>query len=469
MKNVIARFAPSPTGFLHIGGIRTALINYIIVQQSKSQKKDSKFYLRIEDTDKMRSKKEFEESIINGLTWLGIKWDDRIIHQSERINRHYEVANQLLKNNNAYKCICTPETLEKKRLENKRKHINVKKLCIKCEKNEKVQSLKTNYCVRIKIPSEGKLLLKDKIQGNISLENKELDNFILLRNDGTPTYMLSVVVDDYDMNVNTIIRGNDHLNNTFRQVYIYKHMEWQIPEYSHLPLIHGEDGSKLSKRHGAIDVNELNNLGYIPKSIINNLILLGWSPKKINEIIEIDEIIELFDINKISRSASIFDYNKLNYLNNYYLKENKNYKFFENYILNNNNLSKFIKEDHIKIKRVFDSFKNNINYFSQIDAIIISYFDHSFRTKSHELLNENFNIILKDFINDLTKIDDWNEKQLTDFIDNFLKKKKIKFPIFGKPLRIVLTNSIKGPSIIAILYALGKETSFLRLNNYIRK
>ena len=469
MKNVIARFAPSPTGFLHIGGIRTALINYIIVQQSKSLKSNSKFFLRIEDTDKLRSKKEFKESIINGLKWLGIKWDGEIINQSSKINRHKEVAFSLLKNGNAYKCICTTELLEKKRLENKIKKISEKRLCTTCESDKKIQNLEKNYCIRIKVPNDGKTLIKDKIQGNISIENKELDNYVLLRNDGSPTYMLSVVVDDNDMGVNTIIRGNDHLNNTFRQFYIYEHMKWSFPNYAHIPLIHGEDGTKLSKRHGAVDINKLNNLGYIPKSIINNLILLGWSPNNKNEIIEIDEIIEKFDINKISKSSSIFDYKKLNYINNYYLKEEKNYKYFDNYVLNNNSLRKYMEEDNDKIRRIFNTYKSNLDFFSQIDTVIISYFDHKFETKSNDLLNQNFNLILKEFIKELSQIQTWDEELLNDLINNFLIKKNIKFPYFGKPLRYVLTNSIKGPSLSAILFALGKETSFFRLNNYIRK
>ena len=272
MKDVVARFAPSPTGFLHIGGIRTALINYIVVQQSKKENSNSKLLLRIEDTDKARSKNEYIESILNGLKWMGIKWDGDIQIQSQRIKRHKEVAYELLKKGLAYKCICTKEELEARRLKNQKLKKNIKRLCTKCQKDPTTQLLKNDYCIRINIPNDGKLSILDKIQGDIVVENKEIDNFILLRRDATPTYMLSVVVDDHDSGVNMIIRGDDHINNTFRQLHIYKSLKWDFPTYAHQPLIHGEDGSKLSKRHGAIDINEFKKNGYLPLSIINNLI-----------------------------------------------------------------------------------------------------------------------------------------------------------------------------------------------------
>ena len=246
-------------------------------------------------------------------------------------------------------------------------------------------------------------------------------------------------------------------------------MDWEIPEYAHIPLIHGEDGTKLSKRHGAVNLIDLKNEGYLPSAIINNLILLGWSPKKKNEIIEMEEIIKIFKIDKISKSSSIFDYNKLNYINNHYLKKDNNYKYFDEYILKNNTLSNFMQEDENKVKRIFKIYKNNLNYFSEIDSILKLYFNKSFVTEKNDILNNEFNLILEDFINDFSNIKEWDEETINSFVDNFIVKKKIKFVLFGKPLRFLLTNSETGPSISAILFALGKETSFFRLNNYIRK
>ena len=299
MNDVVARFAPSPTGFLHIGGIRTALINYIVVQQSKKDNGKSKLLLRIEDTDITRSKDEYKKSILNGLEWMGIEWDEKPHTQSESIDRHKEIAYKLLEKGHAYKCVCTKEELETKRLENQKLRKYIKRLCTKCKNDSATQLLEKDFCVRINIPNFGKLSVLDKIQGEVVVENKEIDNFILLRKDGTPTYMLSVVVDDHDMGVNMIIRGDDHLNNIFRQLHIYKSLQWDFPTYAHHSLIHGEDGLKLSKRHGAVDINEFKKRGYLPQSIINNLILLSWSPKKDDENIEIEEIINTFNLEKM--------------------------------------------------------------------------------------------------------------------------------------------------------------------------
>ena len=322
MDTIITRFAPSPTGHMHIGGIRTALINYIISKQAKINNINSRFHLRIEDTDKKRSSQLFVDSIINGLKWIGINWDGEIYFQSKRILRHQEIAIKLLNENKAYKCICTKKQIDERREKNLIENKNIKRLCINCMFDETIQKLDSGYCIRLKIPNDGNIEVNDIIQGKVIVDNKELDNFIILRNDKTPTYMLSVVVDDHDMNVNVIIRGNDHLNNTFKQNYLYKNLDWKIPQYAHLPLIHGQDGTKLSKRHGAVNINEFNTHGYIPKAIINNLILLGWSPKKEKEFIELEEIIDKFDIKSLTKSSSIFDYNKLDYINNYYLKQN---------------------------------------------------------------------------------------------------------------------------------------------------
>ena len=467
MNGIVARFAPSPTGFLHLGGIRTALINYIVVQQSKLKNSKSKLLLRIEDTDKLRSKNKYKESIINGLEWLGFKWDDEILIQSDRVERHKEVAFELLEKGYAFKCICTTKELESKRLENKKNQLSVKRLCTKCENDTKIQILEKNYCIRIKIPNYGQLSITDKIQGKITIENKEIDNFVLLRKDGTPTYMLSVVVDDHEFKINTIIRGDDHLNNTFRQQYIYKYLKWNIPEYAHLPLIHGRDGSKLSKRHGAVDINEFKKLGYLPQSIINNLILLGWSPKKNDEIIEIDQIIKIFEINKMSKSSSIFDYDKLNHFNNHYLRKDENYQYFEKFIKDNNILKSFFDEDHIKIKNIFDAYKKQINFYCELENIAKIYYNNSFKTIVNNILDESFNSILKEFISTLNEISDWNILNLENCIKKFIERKKIKFVIFGKPMRKVLTNLQNGPSISDILYILGKKNTFIRLNNYI--
>ena len=462
MNKIITRFAPSPTGNLHIGGIRTALINYIYTRQSKDVL-NSKFLLRIEDTDKNRSKEEYNVNILKGLRWLGIDWDAEPVIQSKRILRHKEIAFDLLNLGSAFKCICTKEILEIQRTKNR--EIRSKKICLNCENNTSIQNSEENYCVRVKIP-QGKTKINDMIQGEIEINNIEIDDFILLRNDGTPTYMLSVIVDDHDMDVNTVIRGDDHLNNCFRQIQVYNHLKWPIPKYAHIPLIHGQDGSKLSKRHGAIDINDFKNNGYLPESIINSLILLGWSPKKNEEFIELSEIIEIFDINKLSKSSSIFDYKKLNYFNNHYLKKEKNFYYFLDFIKNNTQINKYFESDNDKMKRIFEIYKKNINHLKELIEISKTYYDN-IKLINKEILNEDFDIILNEFKIEIDKIIEWNSENIESVLKKFIKAKDIKFPFFGKPFRYILINSEIGPSIGDILYILGKKNTLFKINNYI--
>ncbi len=465
MTKIITRFAPSPTGNLHIGSARTALLNFIISQKNPL----SKFYLRIEDTDKLRSKTEFTQNIINGLLWLGINWEDDIQIQSTRINRHKEIAENLLKNKFAYKCVCSEEKLKQKRdIIKKNKDIS-KKICSDCKSNNDIQNLSNGFVVRIKLPDEGRLTIKDKVQGNITVQNKELDDFILLRKDQTPTYMLSVVVDDNDLGVNFIIRGDDHLNNAFRQYYIYKYLNWNIPEYAHLPLIHGEDGSKLSKRHGAVDVLDFKKNGYLKEAIINNLILLGWSPGNKNEIININDIINLFEINKLSKSSSIFNYKKLNFFNNYYLRQDNGFEHFENYCLENEKLNNLINKNKSKLKMIFETYKKDLNNFTDILNIVDVYFLKNYTFNKNENFSEEFKSIYNEFMVNISNIENWTKDNIQKNIEDFLELKKIKFPVLGKPVRYLLINSYNGPSISDIFVILGKKDSIVRLNQYIGK
>ena len=467
MKAIITRFAPSPTGNLHLGGIRTALINYIITEQAKKDSVNSKFYLRIEDTDTKRSTEEYKQNIINGLKWLGIDYDEDPYIQSSKILRHQEVAYELLKKNKAFKCICSNEYLKRKRELNKNNRNNNKRLCEICEKNSDTQSLSDGFVVRIKIPKDGETSISDLIQGKVIVKNTEIDDFVLLRSDGTPTYMLSVVVDDFDMGVNTIIRGDDHFNNTFRQIYIYLNMNWNIPNYAHIPLIHGEDGKKLSKRHGAVNINEFKDKGYLDKSIINNLILLGWSPNKKNEYIEIKDIVKLFNIKNLSKSSSIFSYDKLNFFNNYYLSNDKNYVSLNSYLKENTLLNNYFNADKEKFIRIFSIYKKNINFYKELETIIPVYLNDNFKTTKHQLLDDNFNNLIKDFLQNLKGLAIWTNEGLEKNIKDYINNKKIKFSVFGKPTRIMLINTENGPSISDIFIILGKKDSIQRIKNYI--
>jgi len=464
MNKLNTRFAPSPTGNLHLGGARTALINYIISKKSQS----SKFYLRIEDTDQERSKQEYTDNITNSLKWLGLIWDEDIQVQSQRISRHQEIARELLRKKRAFKCVCSEEKIASQRkLIRKNKNYS-KKICTECKNDNNIQSSNENCVVRLDIPDEGNLNINDKIQGNVTVANAELDNFILLRKDQTPTYMLSVVVDDHDLGVNYIIRGDDHFINTFRQYYIYNFMNWDIPQYAHIPLIHGEDGTKLSKRHGAINILDLKKNGYLKEAIINNLILLGWSNNnEKSETIQLNEIIENFEISNLSKSSSIFSFNKLDFFNNFYLRKEYGIEEFIKFCRRDKKLNKFLEKNNSKMKNIFNVYKKDIKKLSDLNNSIKVYFDENYKINETEKLSSEFNSISKEFLNLITEINDWNRDNIQNTINDFLKNKEIKFPILGKPIRFLLINSYQGPSISDIFVILGKKDTIERLNQYI--
>jgi len=463
MTEFVTRFAPSPTGNLHIGSIRTALINFIF----KSQYPNSKLYLRIEDTDKQRSKDEYIKNIISGLKWLGISWDNDPQIQSKNIHRHLEIANKLLQNKKAYKCACTENELIERRRRINTGEISSKKICVSCESNKDIQSLNKDFVIRIKIPKEGIEILDDVIQGRIEVNKNELDDFVLIRQNNTPTYMLSVVVDDHDLGVNYIIRGDDHLNNYFRQKFIYEFLDWDIPKYAHIPLINGEDGKKLSKRHGAISITDLQKQGFLPEAIINNLILLGWAPKnQKDEIIKLQNIINEFKIENLSKSSSIFSYKKLNFFNNYYIRQEDNLNKFYEYCKSNEILNNYIQTDKDKITRIFNTYKKDIFKYDELIKISEIYFNSNFKISLEEKFDSEFDNLFKEFFYLINNINTWEPNYITIKIKDFLKQNNIKFPVLGKPIRYLLTNNYNGPSITDIFVILGKNKSLERLNNY---
>src|SRR5471032_3457238 len=311
---VITRFAPSPTGFLHIGGGRTALFNWLYARRH-----GGKMLLRIEDTDRERSTTAAIAAIIDGLTWLGLSWDGEIVFQFARAARHREIAEQLLTTGHAYRCFCTPDELtqmrEKARAEGRSKLYDGRWR----DRSESDAPSGIKPVIRLKAPQTGETVVDDQVEGRVTWQNENLDDFVLLRSDGNPTYMLAVVVDDHDMGVTHIIRGDDHLNNGARQTQIYQALGWKVPVMAHIPLIHGPDGSKLSKRHGALGVDAYRALGYLPAALRNYLVRLGWS-RGDQEIFSTEEMIAAFDLPAIGRSAARFDFAKLENLNGHYIR-----------------------------------------------------------------------------------------------------------------------------------------------------
>src|SRR6516225_9429729 len=312
--SVVVRFAPSPTGFLHIGGARTALFNWLFARHHGGV-----FRLRIEDTDRTRSTSEAVAAIIEGLEWLGLSWDDDIVYQSARAARHAEIARELLAAGRAYHCYCTPAELEAMRQKARAERRSVRYDGTWRDRASSDAPAGVPPAIRLKAPQEGSTTIRDRVQGDVTVANGELDDLIILRADGTPTYNLSVVVDDHDMAITHVIRGDDHLNNAFRQTQIYNALDWRVPEFAHLPLIHGPDGTKMSKRHGAVGIDAYRDLGYLPEAVRNYLMRLGWSHGD-DEIISTEEAIQWFDLDAVGRAPARFDFAKLDNLSGHYIR-----------------------------------------------------------------------------------------------------------------------------------------------------
>jgi len=457
---IITRFAPSPTGNLHIGGARTALFNFLY---SKNQK--GKFLLRIEDTDKERSKKEFEHQIISSLNWLGIDFDDKEIYQSNNLSKHIEVAKELLKKNYAYKCYCLPEELEQERNKAKAKGINYiysgKCRNLKQEKN-------IPFVIRLKVEKNKKITLYDGVQGNVEIDTNTIEDFIILRSDNSPTYNLSASVDDKIMNISHVIRGDDHKINAIKQIILFQYMGWKIPKYFHIPLIHSPEGKKLSKRDNASTTDDYKKIGILPIALRNYLLRLGWSYKD-KEIFNDEESIKFFNLKNIGKSPSKLDFERIKSLNEYYIKNLGEKELFNYFVI-------FMKEYKIKLeeklsKTIFENIyilKNKAKTLEDIynNSRFIFQYDQTLILKSN-LINKKNKVYLRDFLSEISKMDDYCEKKLKEISEQVLKKNNIKFKELGEPLRMILTGSSKAPSIKDIVKILGINETIARLKLYI--
>ena len=446
----ITRFAPSPTGLLHLGGIRTALFNFLHAKST-----GGKFRIRIEDTDHTRNKKESIDSILKGLEWLGLKHDDEIIYQSKKIKEHQKIINQLINNNFAYKCFHTDEEI----LELKK---NNKKLESKW-RNKFDHPKNTQFCVRIKSPLNGQTTINDKIQGIVTVENKELDDFVIMRSDGSPTFLLSSAVDDFLMSITDIIRGDDHLTNSFRQMIIFNYLNY-YPTFSHMPLIHNENNEKLSKRHNALSIEDYKNEGFLPEAMINYLLRLGWSYGD-KEIISLDDAIKNFKIDKIGKSPSKLDEKKILFLNNFYIK-NKNDDFILDEIKKNQAFLKIKNSEETisKIKDLINIFKERSNTLNElinyIDSINKEVFSYSKVEK--KILNDSVNL-KNNLLDKLSFIESWDDYILENAIKDIIKNMNLNFKDLGQPLRLVLLGTMNGPSLAKIMKVIGKEATLKKI------
>ena len=464
MKKVATRFAPSPTGPLHIGGIRTALFNWLY---SKNQNGD--FYLRIEDTDKERSKDEYKKQIIQSLKWIGITHDGEEYIQSKKIDDHIKIANELLKNGHAYKCYCSNEEIEEQKKRSRQKKIPYIYDRKWRDKKETDAPKDIKPVIRFKSKIEGSTILKDLVQGDVEIENNTIEDFIILRNDGTPTYNLSASVDDHQMNMTHIIRGDDHKINTFKQIQIYQAMNWDLPSFAHIPLIHTIEGKKLSKRDKASTLDDYSKIGIMPDALRNYLLRLGWSFKD-KEIFTLEESIKHFNLEGIGKSPSKLDMSRILSMNEHYIKsidEKDLYDQFMEYCKLFKNEIKSEKQD--KIKKSLAFLKNKAKTLEDIfingQYIIVD--EINFNQEDLKLIDNKAKKVILDFKNEFAKITELNKEALEPIINGLIKSNDTNFKGVGQPLRIALTGSKFGPGIYDIIISLGKEEVTKRLTNKI--
>ena len=458
----ICRFAPSPTGPLHIGGVRTALFNWLLAKKNKG-----KFYLRIEDTDKERSKDEFVKQIIDSLAWIGIVHDDKEYIQSKNINKHKEIAEKLLEKGFAYKCYCSEEEIKEQK--DKCKKQGIPYVYNRKWRDPKDLLIPKNIkpVIRFKSKISGNSNIKDHVQGDVNISNSIIEDFIILRQDGSPTYQLSAVVDDHLMEISHVIRGDDHKINTFKQKQIYEAMKWKLPEFAHIPLIHSEKGSKLSKRDKASTIEDYIKIGILSDALRNYLLRLGWAHKD-KEIFSLNESINLFDLKGVGKSPSKLDMTRILSLNEHYIKHTKEKDLFELFKIYSENFKKKIdpsKEVFLfksigflknKAKTLEDIYKNS-EYIIKEDIKISS--------EDMSLLNDMSKEIIKDFLIEYEKMSEVTKEKLEKTIKELIVKHKTNFKGVGQPLRIVLTGSKFGPGIYDIILSLNKNTVINRLKN----
>ena len=461
MKKVATRFAPSPTGPLHIGGVRTALFNWLY-----SKNHNGKFFLRIEDTDKERSKEEFKLQILNSLKWIGINHDGEEYIQSKNIESHIKVVNKLLETGNAYKCYCSSDEIEEQKLRAKQKKIPYIYNRKWRDKSEIEAPQDVKPVIRFKSKIDGITKINDLVQGDIEIENNTIEDFIILRRDGTPTYNLSASVDDHIMDMTHIIRGDDHKINTFKQIQIYEALQWEKPLFAHIPLIHTLEGKKLSKRDNASTIDDYEKIGIMPDALRNYLMRLGWSYKD-KEIFSLEESIKYFNLEGIGKSPSKLDMSRILSMNEYYIKNKSNddlFQSFEEYCKNfkeniNNEKLNIIKKSLTFLKnkaKTMEDIYNNSKFIIN-DEIIIEKAEMS-------LLTENAKNIIKSFMKKVNEIEVFNKETLEPIINNLISENQTNFKGVGQPLRIILTGSKFGPGIYDIIISLGKKRVLDRLS-----
>ena len=460
---VVTRFPPSPTGYLHIGSARTALFNWLYARHC-----GGRFLLRIEDTDRKRSTQEAVDAILLGLKWLELGWDGDVVFQTRNAARHAAVAHELVARGRAYRCYCTPEELTEMREQARREGRPTLYDGRWRDRDPATAPPGVDPVVRVKMPREGETTIADLVQGAVTVANAQLDDFILLRADGTPTYMLSVVVDDHDMGVTHVIRGDDHLNNAFRQYHLFKAMDWEIPAFGHIPLIHGQDGQKLSKRHGALGVEAYRDMGFLPEAMRNYLLRLGWSHGDA-EIISTEQAIEWFDVAAIGRSAARFDLAKLESVNAHYLQAAANDRLADLAL-------PFVEREigapvdatgRARLLAAMDGLKPRAKTLAELAANARFYASRPQHpladAKAAKMLSGDALTLLEETAVASTALSDWSVPAIESMVREIADKHDVGLGKVAQPLRVSLTGSTASPSIFEVMEVLGKEETIARI------
>jgi len=457
---IVTRFAPSPTGYLHIGGARTALFNWLYSRHHKGV-----FRLRIEDTDRQRSTPAAIEAIIEGLQWLGLNWDDEIVYQFSRAERHAEVAKQLLAQGRAYHCYASPEELEQMREEQRAAGKPIRYDGRWRDRPASDHRPNVAPVIRIKAPQTGETIIRDQVQGDVRFGNDVLDDFILLRSDGTPTYMLSVVVDDHDMGVTHIIRGDDHLTNAARQRQIIDAMGWPEPVYAHLPLMHGEDGQKLSKRHGALGIHEYKDLGYLPEAMRNYLLRLGWSHGD-DEIIPTAQAIEWFNLENIGRSPARVDFKKLDNVNGHYMRQASDEALADATLpLFKGAASADLRAKLIAAMPGLKERAKTLVELADSAQFLTATRPLKVDDKAQKLLTPDARALLARLKTVFEQTTAWDGPSLDAAARNFAEANGLKLGAIAQPLRAALTGRSTSPGIFDVLAVLGRAESLARISD----
>ena len=457
MSKIVGRFAPSPTGLLHLGGARTALFTWLY---SKSLGGDC--LLRLEDTDAERSEQKYTDSIINSFKWMGIEFDQEPVYQSRNKDNHLDKAQELVNKGKAYYCDCSPERLKKIREEQQKKR-EKPKYDGKCR--ELGLEKGPNTVIRFKNPESGSVTFKDLVRGQMEVANKELDDLILVRSDGSPTYNLCVVVDDLDMNITHVVRGDDHINNTFRQINIFKALEESVPIYGHVPMILGEDGKRMSKRHGAVNVLDYKDLGVLPEAFLNYIVRLGWSYGD-QEMFELKELIQIFKDGKLNNSPASFSYEKLLWFNREYFLKMENKTLLEQLVPT----SKQFKQDDYSAEVVnlikercslLSEFENEGSYFYD-DSVVVDSKDAS------KVFTEQAVTILKFLVEGFKELTNWQVEDIKSLFNEVMEKNEVGMASVGKPLRLAITGRMNSASVDETSLVLGQEKVIKRVEDVIK-